>query len=198
MFQIEDDTTFESSLSCDGELVTSHEQTQEQTRKKRKALNLPNEEKERRANEAYEILKNCTKRDDCSVFGEYVGNELRKLSPISQTYVKHLISNILFKGALGLYESQQIVTSQTPASERLSLAGGSHSPVNQNISNLNNENSNEDVLVEYRNNHGNSEQIHDDIEQLDSENEQIYVFMEQLSSENEQTCEQKILTSDNK
>jgi hypothetical protein len=57
-----------------------------------------NDEKSR-ADEAYAILKSSTKRDDFSIYGEHVGNELRKLQPTAQIYVKHAINNILFQAA---------------------------------------------------------------------------------------------------
>lgn len=82
----------------------------DQTRKKKKrSLNtVPQTENERRAEEAYYVMKSSIKRDDCSTYGEHVGNELRKLSSKSQIYVKHMINNVLFKAALGVYDSQQI------------------------------------------------------------------------------------------
>lgn len=81
----------------------------EQTRKKKKRSNTkPQTEHERRAEKAYNIMKNSCKRDDCTTYGEHVGNELRKLSSKSQTYVKHLINNVLFKAALGAYENEEV------------------------------------------------------------------------------------------
>jgi hypothetical protein len=75
-----------------------------------------NDEKSR-ADEAYAILKSSTKRDDFSIYGEHVGNELRKLQPTAQIYVKHAINNILFQAALGRYDrpnySEQLNFSST-------------------------------------------------------------------------------------
>lgn len=62
------------------------------------------DEGKRRADEAYEILKNSAQRDEFSVYGEHVANEIRKLQPTAQIYVKHSINNILFQAALGQYD----------------------------------------------------------------------------------------------
>nr|CAI5850165.1 unnamed protein product [Callosobruchus analis] len=64
----------------------------------------------------HHILKKSASNDDHSVYGQHVANELRKLSPISQAYVKHTIGNVLFKAALGLYDNQQIVINRTQIS----------------------------------------------------------------------------------
>lgn len=53
---------------------------------------------------SYNILKEDLKRDDCSVYGEHVANEIRKLNPKSQTIVKHLINNVLFEAAMENYD----------------------------------------------------------------------------------------------
>ncbi|XP_047499741.1 uncharacterized protein LOC125046132 isoform X4 [Penaeus chinensis] len=58
-----------------------------------------------RAEEAYQILKDSVKRDDCSIYAEHVACEIRKLDPKAQAIVKHLINNILFEAAMGKYDS---------------------------------------------------------------------------------------------
>ncbi|CAH0557498.1 unnamed protein product [Brassicogethes aeneus] len=45
-----------------------------------------------------------TTKDGCSTYGEHVGNEIRTLPSKSQIIVKHLINNILFDAAMGVYE----------------------------------------------------------------------------------------------
>lgn len=59
---------------------------------------------EKRAEEAYKILKESVKRDDFTTYGEHISNEIRKLPSRSQAVVKHLLSNILFEAAMGKYE----------------------------------------------------------------------------------------------
>lgn len=59
---------------------------------------------EKRAEEAYKILKESVKRDDFTTYGEHISNEIRKLPSRSQAVVKHLFSNILFDAAMGKYE----------------------------------------------------------------------------------------------
>ena len=58
-----------------------------------------------RAEEAYKISKDTVKRDDCTIYGEHVANEVRKLFPKAQTIMKHLINNILSEAAMGKYDS---------------------------------------------------------------------------------------------
>ena len=57
-----------------------------------------------REQEAYDILKNACQRDDCSIYGEHVANELRSLSSRARTIVKHTINNTLFEAAMGKYD----------------------------------------------------------------------------------------------
>lgn len=57
-----------------------------------------------REEEAYSILKKSCERDDCSVYGEYVANELRNLNPRARTIVKHIINNTLFHAGMGKYD----------------------------------------------------------------------------------------------
>ncbi|XP_063859776.1 uncharacterized protein LOC135105194 [Scylla paramamosain] len=71
-------------------------------KKKRRVASRDTDAK--RADEAYEIMKAASNRDDCAIYGEYVASELRKLSGYSQMMVKHAINNILFEGALGKYD----------------------------------------------------------------------------------------------
>lgn len=59
------------------------------------------DEGQRRANAAYEILKRSAHRDEFSIYGEHVGNEIRKLQPTAQIYVKNAMNIILFQAALG-------------------------------------------------------------------------------------------------
>lgn len=67
--------------------------------KKRKGLSPSDREEE-----AYSILKNACQRDDCSIYGEHVANELRNLSCRARTMVKHIINNTLFEAAMGKYD----------------------------------------------------------------------------------------------
>ncbi|KAK8372199.1 hypothetical protein O3P69_011937 [Scylla paramamosain] len=51
-------------------------------KKKRRVASRDTDAK--RADEAYEIMKAASNRDDCAIYGEYVASELRKLSGYSQ------------------------------------------------------------------------------------------------------------------
>lgn len=82
---------------------------------KKKNRHTDSEEK-RRADEAYNVLQNCRKKDEFSTYGEHVGNEIRKLNEKAQIYVKHAINNILFKAAIGLYDrSNNACESSSPS-----------------------------------------------------------------------------------
>ncbi|XP_068081272.1 uncharacterized protein [Anabrus simplex] len=61
---------------------------------------------EERVEEAYSILKSSIMRDEFAVYGEYVANELRKVSPRVQVLAKHRINNILFEASIGNYDFQ--------------------------------------------------------------------------------------------
>lgn len=61
--------------------------------------------------EAYRILKSTCQRDDCSTYGEHVGNELRNLNPTARTIAKHMINNILFDASMGKYDAKPSTTS---------------------------------------------------------------------------------------
>nr|CAI5823421.1 unnamed protein product [Callosobruchus analis] len=67
--------------------TSQNDATVDQLRKKRKrSLKLVSQtENEKRAEEAYHILKKSASNDDHSVYGQHVANESRKLSPISTT-----------------------------------------------------------------------------------------------------------------
>lgn len=59
---------------------------------------------ERRMVESNKTSDSLIKRDECSVYGEYVANELRNLSTQAQTLAKHNINNILFEANMGNYD----------------------------------------------------------------------------------------------
>ena len=82
----------------------------------------------KRADEAYEIMKAASNRDDCAIYGEYVASELRKLSGYSQMMVKHAINNILFEGALGKYDKPNPTQFPVPVPTSSPIPH-SHSPV---------------------------------------------------------------------
>lgn len=57
-----------------------------------------------------------TKKDDCTIFGEMVASQLRKLNKRNQAVAKHEINNLLFKFEMVEIEnsSSQIPTVGTP------------------------------------------------------------------------------------
>lgn len=48
---------------------------------------------------SYKLLKQSvsTKKDECSIYGEYITEKLRKLDDISRAQAQHKINNILFE-----------------------------------------------------------------------------------------------------
>lgn len=78
----------------------SERKDNEKCKCKKRKLSLEEERRE----EAYQILKASVRRDDCSVYGEHVANELRKLAPRALTIAKHKINNILFEATIGNYD----------------------------------------------------------------------------------------------
>lgn len=57
-------------------------------------------------------------RDDCSVFGEHVGNKLRKLTnPKVQATVQHIICNTLFDAEMGKFDQPQRMYGQPQHSQ---------------------------------------------------------------------------------
>ena len=95
-------------------------------KKKRRVASRDTDAK--RADEAYEIMKAASNRDDCAIYGEYVASELRKLSGYSQMMVKHAINNILFEGALGKYDQPNPTQFPVPVPTSSPIPH-SHSPV---------------------------------------------------------------------
>lgn len=95
-------------------------------KKKRRVASRDTDAK--RADEAYEIMKAASNRDDCAIYGEYVASELRKLSGYSQMMVKHAINNILFEGALGKYDKPNPTQFPVPVPTSSPIPH-SHSPV---------------------------------------------------------------------
>ncbi|XP_047105149.1 uncharacterized protein LOC124803323 [Schistocerca piceifrons] len=87
--------------------TTSHEQTQRMrfTKPKKEQLWKWTEVLER-ADEGRQILKTVDNRDEKSMYGEFIGYEMRKFPLATQTYVKHILANVLFKAALGEYENR--------------------------------------------------------------------------------------------
>lgn len=65
----------------------------------------------KREEEAYAVLQQAMKKDECTTYGEHVANELRDLQPRARTIVKHLINNILFDAAMGKYNNDGSSTS---------------------------------------------------------------------------------------
>lgn len=54
--------------------------------------------------EEYQFFKKSLSKDEMSIYGVYVANEISKMQPRTQTIVKHLINNILFDGGMGKYD----------------------------------------------------------------------------------------------
>lgn len=65
----------------------------------------------KREEEAYAVLQQAMKKDECTTYGEHVANELRALQPRPRSIVKHLINNILFEAAMGKYNNDGPCTS---------------------------------------------------------------------------------------
>lgn len=65
----------------------------------------------KREEEAYAVLQQAMKKDECTTYGEHVANELRDLQPRARTIVKHLINNILFEAGMGKYNNDGSSTS---------------------------------------------------------------------------------------
>lgn len=68
-----------------------------------------NEEKKDSVSDALQIIKNAALAhtsflDECSVFGQHVGNKLRNYSSRTRVYVEHAINNILFEADLGKFD----------------------------------------------------------------------------------------------
>ncbi|KAG8338555.1 hypothetical protein J6590_000225 [Homalodisca vitripennis] len=74
--------------------------------KKRAKTSKPKSPYSKREEEAYIALQQAMKKDECTTYGEHVGNELRALQPRARTIVKHLINNILFEAAMGKYNEK--------------------------------------------------------------------------------------------
>ncbi|XP_023718202.1 uncharacterized protein LOC111870286 [Cryptotermes secundus] len=72
--------------------------------KKRRRQGIDRDEEAGRSDETYEVLKKASQRDEFATYGEYVANELRKLSLPAQTIAKYHINNILFHAAMGKYD----------------------------------------------------------------------------------------------
>ncbi|XP_055615695.1 uncharacterized protein LOC129768983 [Toxorhynchites rutilus septentrionalis] len=85
------------------------EERQKYIAPKRKRKNSPISDREE---EAYSILKNACQRDECSIYGEYVANELRKLSSVERTITQHNINNALFEA--GIRRLDELDQASTP------------------------------------------------------------------------------------
>nr|CAI5852499.1 unnamed protein product [Callosobruchus analis] len=73
--------------------------------KKQRYQSERQEETDQRADEAYKILQTASQQqDEFFIYGQHVGNELRKLSSTSYHIAKHYINNILFDAAMRKYE----------------------------------------------------------------------------------------------
>lgn len=72
--------------------------------KKQRYQSERQEEADRRADEAYKILQTASQQDEFFIYGQHVGNELRKLSSTSYQIAKNYINNILFDAAMGKFE----------------------------------------------------------------------------------------------
>lgn len=79
--------------------------------KKRAKRSKPASPYSKREEEAYAVLQQAMKKDECTTYGEHVANELRDLQPTARTIVKHLINNILFEAAMGKYNNDGSSTS---------------------------------------------------------------------------------------
>jgi hypothetical protein len=72
--------------------------------KKRRRQGIDRDEEPRRSDEAYEVLKKASQRDEFATYGEHVANELLKLSLRAQTIAKYHVNNVLFHAAMGKYD----------------------------------------------------------------------------------------------
>ncbi|XP_049800007.1 uncharacterized protein LOC126235327 [Schistocerca nitens] len=79
--------------------TTSSEETQRKsitTAEKRTAQEMA---RNARVEEGYQILRTVSNRDEWSVYGEFIANEMRNFSLTTQTFVKHITGNALFRAA---------------------------------------------------------------------------------------------------
>ena len=88
--------------------------------KKKAKRSKPASAYSKREEEAYAVLQQAMKKDECTTYGEHVANELRDLQPRARTIVKHLINNILFEAAMGKYNNDGSSTSYHGSSDSTS------------------------------------------------------------------------------
>lgn len=60
-----------------------------------------------RADAAFEILKNISRKDECSTFADHIGIKLRKLHDRARSIVMHEINTLIFRAEIGMYDSSE-------------------------------------------------------------------------------------------